>query len=45
MAADWGADALDAGPRGHLNSESGLGDWPEGRQWLADLLRNPARGR
>jgi predicted alpha/beta hydrolase family esterase len=44
MAADWDAHALDAGPRGHLNSESGLGDWPQGRQWLADLLRNPARG-
>jgi uncharacterized protein len=42
MAADWGARTLDAGPRGHLNSESGLGDWPAGRQLLADLLRNRA---
>jgi predicted alpha/beta hydrolase family esterase len=40
MAADWGCRALDAGARGHLNSASGLGDWPEGRQLLADLLRN-----
>lgn len=38
MAADWGGSTLDAGPRGHLNSASGLGDWPEGRQLLADLL-------
>jgi len=38
MAADWGAHALDAGRRGHLNSESGLGDWPEGRHLLAQLL-------
>ena len=38
MAADWGSRTLDAGRRGHLNSDSGLGDWPEGRQLLADLL-------
>lgn len=38
MAADWGAHALDAGPRGHLNADSGLGNWPAGRQMLADLL-------
>jgi predicted alpha/beta hydrolase family esterase len=42
MAADWGARTLNAGPRGHLNSDSGLGDWPEGRQLLTDLLRNQA---
>ena len=40
MAADWGSRVLDAGPRGHLNADSGLGDWPEGRQRLAELLRN-----
>jgi predicted alpha/beta hydrolase family esterase len=38
MAADWGCGTLDTGPRGHLNSASGLGDWPEGRRLLADLL-------
>lgn len=38
MAADWGARTLDADARGHLNSDSGLGDWPDGRQLLADLL-------
>jgi len=42
MAADWGCAALDAGPRGHLNSDSGLGDWPEGRELLANLLRKRA---
>ena len=42
FAADWGCATLDAGPRGHLNADSGLGDWPEGRQLLADLLRNQA---
>ena len=45
MAADWGSRVLEAGPRGHLNSDSGLGDWPEGRQLLADLLRNRAVAR
>jgi predicted alpha/beta hydrolase family esterase len=39
MAADWGSRVLEAGPRGHLNADSGLGDWPEGRQLLAGLLR------
>ena len=38
MAADWGSRPFETGPLGHLNSDSGLGDWPEGRQWLADLL-------
>ena len=38
MAADWRSQTLDAGPRGHLNADSGLGDWPEGRQLLAKLL-------
>ena len=39
MAIDWGSQVLEVGPRGHLNSDSGLGDWPEGRQLLAELLR------
>ena len=37
MAAAWGASLVPAGPLGHLNSESGLGDWPEGRHLLAQL--------
>jgi predicted alpha/beta hydrolase family esterase len=42
MAGDWGARYLDAGPGGHLNAESGLGDWPEGRALLNDLLKEEA---
>ena len=38
MAGDWGARTMAVPDRGHLNADSGLGDWPEGRQWLADLL-------
>lgn len=37
IAEGWGARIVDAGPRGHLNDQSGLGDWPEGRALLADL--------
>lgn len=34
MAADWGAAATSLGAVGHVNAESGLGDWPEGLAWL-----------
>lgn len=37
LAADWGATLVDEGPRGHLNAESGLGDWPEGHARLSRL--------
>jgi len=29
-AASWGADLVIAGAHGHINSSSGLGDWPAG---------------
>ena len=38
MVADWGGTAVDIGARGHINGESGLGDWPEGRSLLTALL-------
>lgn len=34
MAKAWGAALLDAGALGHINADSGLGDWPQGRAWL-----------
>ncbi|HEY4066215.1 MAG TPA: alpha/beta hydrolase [Burkholderiaceae bacterium] len=37
MAQDWGSTAVAAGPRGHLNGASGLGDWPEGWALLEAL--------
>ena len=40
LAADWGARFVDAGARGHLNGDSGLGGWPEGRALLAELLKD-----
>ena len=39
MASVWGARFVDAGARRHLNAESGLGDWPEGRQLLNDVSK------
>jgi hypothetical protein len=35
FARDWGADFIDYGACGHINAESGLGDWPQGRALLA----------
>jgi predicted alpha/beta hydrolase family esterase len=37
LAADWGAEFRDMGHRGHLNSDSGLADWPEGHAMLLTL--------
>ncbi len=37
-AAAWDADFHDIGARGHINSTSGLGDWPQGRVWLEQLV-------
>ncbi|OLL30409.1 hypothetical protein BTH42_17625 [Burkholderia sp. SRS-W-2-2016] len=33
----WGSRWIDLGARGHINADSGLGDWEEGRSWLASL--------
>ena len=40
LATDWGARFVDLGARGHVNADSGLGDWPEGRALLLELM-NP----
>ncbi|MDP1900103.1 MAG: alpha/beta hydrolase [Rubrivivax sp.] len=37
MAEGWGARALSLGAAGHINAESGLGDWPQGLAWLRNL--------
>jgi predicted alpha/beta hydrolase family esterase len=37
-AKAWGSAFSDAGRVGHINAESGLGDWAFGRRLLADLL-------
>ena len=43
MAGAWGSRQIDIGPRGHLNSESGLGNWPEGRALLQSLTAAAGR--
>ncbi|MFZ5549787.1 MAG: RBBP9/YdeN family alpha/beta hydrolase [Pseudomonadota bacterium] len=34
LARDWGARCTPLGSRGHINGDSGLGVWAEGRAWL-----------
>jgi hypothetical protein len=41
MATDWGARFIDLGPAGHINADSGLGDWPQGHAWLIELMKDP----
>lgn len=36
-AAGWGSHWHEIGPRGHINAESGLGDWDHGLRWLGEL--------
>lgn len=38
LAADWGSTFYHLGPCGHINADSGLGDWPAGQALLAGLL-------
>ena len=38
FASAWGSQFVPAGPRGHLNADSGLGDWPEARAQLLRLM-------
>jgi hypothetical protein len=39
FARAWGSRFVGVSGVGHINSDSGLGDWPEGRALLDDLLR------
>ncbi len=47
LATAWACDdAVSIGPAGHINADSGLGDWPQGRAWLeAAIARGRARQR
>jgi predicted alpha/beta hydrolase family esterase len=38
MVADWGSESIHIGARGHVNGDSDLGDWPEGRAMLQALI-------
>lgn len=39
FAMCWGSQFVNIGAAGHINSDSKLGDWPQGRQLLESLLR------
>ena len=39
FAAAWGAKVFNAGALGHINSESNLGEWEQGRGFLAEFER------
>lgn len=38
FAAAWGSEFMDYGHAGHINAESGLGDWPQGQALLHQLI-------
>lgn len=39
FAAAWEAEFMDYGRAGHINAESGLGDWPQGQELLKRLMQ------
>jgi len=39
LAADLGAELVDAGPAGHINLDSGHGPWPEGLMRFAGFMK------
>ncbi|HEV7704735.1 MAG TPA: alpha/beta fold hydrolase [Gemmatimonadaceae bacterium] len=41
FANAWGSAFVNIGPAGHINSASGLGEWPLGRELLAELADTP----
>jgi uncharacterized protein len=41
----WGSEFVEAGALGHINAESGLGDWPAGQDLLRQLAASIAQAR
>jgi predicted alpha/beta hydrolase family esterase len=44
LAKAWGCDYVNLGFKGHVNAESNLGDWPEGRALLNSLMKEKEDG-
>jgi uncharacterized protein len=42
LAQSWGATVHCVGAAGHINGDSGLGDWPAGLAWLQALAQAPS---
>lgn len=40
MAQAWGSEFVDLGQAGHINTDSGLGDWNEGHALLQQLMKD-----
>jgi predicted alpha/beta hydrolase family esterase len=40
FAGTWGAQFIDYGRCGHINADSGLGDWPQGHAMLMQLAES-----
>jgi uncharacterized protein len=40
----WGSRWFDIGARGHINADSGLGEWEDGQRWLASLSERRSAG-
>jgi len=40
FANNWGSKLIEAGARGHINSASDLGDWPQGYAILQQLVKS-----
>lgn len=38
LADQWGSRFVDAGECGHINSQSGLGAWEQGHEWLQRFI-------
>ena len=45
FAEGWGSAFVDFGDHGHINTESGLGAWPDGRDMLLKLQRDSGIAR
>ena len=43
FAMAWGSEFMMIGEAGHINSASGLGDWPEGLALLNTLRKTPSK--
>lgn len=43
-AEDWGSEFVDLGAKGHINADSGLGEWAEGQALMHRLCRRMSRG-
>ena len=41
MAHAWGSEFVDYGYRGHINADSGLGDWDDGQELIEKLTFMP----